>query len=157
MTSIQQIFKHSNFLNEQHKVLAGLLYLGSLSEKHVDKTLEPFNLPVNNYRILRGLKRVHPKGIGVYKLRDFLIDQKADISRLVERMAQRGLVERRSDPENRSITQVIISPKGLEIIEQIEQNDQKFVEPLMVLSTQEATELNRLLDKVLNSFEEDKF
>jgi DNA-binding MarR family transcriptional regulator len=150
--TIQQIFKETTFINEQHVSMAGLLHIGSVVDRHIAKTLEQYNLPLNKYQVLRGLRKVHPEGVGVYKLRDFVVDQKSDISRLVERMVQRGLVERSAKPNNKSISQIVITDKGLQLANEIDKHTLEIIAPAMCLSDTEARQLNVLLEKILAAF-----
>lgn len=150
--TIQKIFKETHFLNEQHITMAGLMHVGGLVEKHITRALEQFNLPISKYRILRGLRRVHPQGVGVYRLREFLVGEKSDISRLVEKMVQRGFVERSVDPANKSVSQIVITDKGLQIVNEVDKHMREIIAPAMCLSDEEARQLNGLLEKVLIGF-----
>lgn len=152
--TIQQIFKETNFLNEQHLTMAGLLHAGALVERHITRSLEQYNLPLNKYRVLRGLRRVYPQGVGVYKLRDFLVGEKSDISRLVERMVQQGFVVRNVDPGNKSVSQIIITERGAQIVNDVENHMHEIIAPVMCLSEKEARLLNELLEKLFAALPE---
>ena len=152
MADIQKIFNSAEFVSEGHKSFAYSIYLGALSDKHLAKKLEGFNLAVNKYRILRGLAKVHPEGTGVYKLKEFLVVGDADISRLVNRLVARELVTREPGKENRSSMQVTITEKGLQLIREVQANLPEFIEPMMCFTEDEARQLNQLLAKAIDSF-----
>jgi DNA-binding MarR family transcriptional regulator len=73
-------------------------------------------LTSQQYNALRLLKSAHPGHVPTLVLAGRLISRAPDITRLLDRLEQRGLVERLRAAENRRVVQVRISPAGLELI-----------------------------------------
>ena len=146
MASLSDVFKHIVFRNEQHKAFTSVVYVASVAEKHIASVLEPFKFPPQQYRILRALRKAHPGGIRVSDLREFLIETKSDLPRLVDRLEKAGLVKRRSDKKDKRSTIVVITDKGLEKAIEIGKHEDEFYVPVDRLSAEQARQLNELLE-----------
>ena len=74
---------------------------------------------------------------------------KFQISRLVEKLKKKGLVERRSCEFDRRQVDVIITEEGLQLLAKAsEAMDGQFEQSKSMLSEAEAAQLNNLLDAV---------
>jgi DNA-binding MarR family transcriptional regulator len=75
------------------------------------------------------------------------------VSRLVERLRKAGLVERRSSEIDRRAVDVIITSKGLELLKVIDGQIECLEDTLKdSLNEKEVMQLNRLLDKMLDTY-----
>jgi len=152
MADIQKLIRHIHFINEHHKAFGTLIYLGNEAERYIEGKLAAHKLPVNQFRILRGLLMIHPEGMPVYKLREFLIDQKSDVSRLVNKLVLRGLVKRTKNADNKSITNVVLTKKGIELVNEINPRMPELFAPMMCLTLEEVKQLNQVFERILDSF-----
>jgi MarR family transcriptional regulator, multiple gene regulator MgrA len=86
-------------------------------------------------------------------LKERMLDKMSDVSRLVERLRKAGLVERKSCELDRRAVDVIISPKGLQLLKTIDGEIGTLEETLRAsLNEKEVVQLNKLLDKLLNAY-----
>ena len=100
----------------------------------------------NILRVLRGYKEDGPFSIGFLKER--MLDRNSDVSRIVDKLFEKGLVDRKENAADRRQKEVEITEKGLAIIEKMTDCDVKADTLLQNLNTEEIKELNRLLDKI---------
>jgi DNA-binding MarR family transcriptional regulator len=77
-----------------------------------------------------------------------MLDKLSNASRLVEKLRKKGLVERCVCEKDRRAVDVIISEKGLALLEVIEKTDPEWEKIFHTLSRSEARQLNNLLDKL---------
>ena len=78
-----------------------------------------------------------------------MIDKMSNASRLVEKLKQKGLVERTSCPEDRRRVDIAITDEGVKIVEQASKVLEGEMENVLsVLTKKEAKQLNDLLDKM---------
>jgi len=77
-----------------------------------------------------------------------MIDKMSNASRLVEKLRQKGLVERGECPVDRRRVDVCITAKGLALLENASKAMEGDLEGFLCLSDQEAASLNDLLDKM---------
>jgi DNA-binding MarR family transcriptional regulator len=150
MASLEDVFRNIKFKNEQHKAFTGVVYVASVAEKHLETRLEPHQVSVPQFRVLRALRNA-PAGIRVYDLREYLIDAKSDVSRLVDRMQKMGLVKRKKDDSDKRIIRVKITVKGLSKLNSIDKEEKDFYLPLDRLTEQQARMLNLLLEAMYST------
>jgi DNA-binding MarR family transcriptional regulator len=146
---LEEEIKQSKFKDEYHKLGVNIIYSASwMSTLHLH-TLKIFNISVQQFNILRILKGRHPEPATVKLLTERMIDKMSNASRLVEKLKQKGLVERTSCPEDRRRVDIAITEKGTKIIEQASKIlESEMEKSLSVLNKKEAKQLNDLLDKM---------
>ncbi|GAA4437266.1 MarR family winged helix-turn-helix transcriptional regulator [Bremerella cremea] len=103
-------------------------------------------LSAQQYNTLRLLKSVHPASMPTLVLGSRLISRAPDMTRLLDKLEQRGLLTRERRPENRRVVEVTISPAGLQLLEQLaEQVEQCHARQLGHLSPAHLKQLAGLL------------
>ncbi|MCC7085246.1 MAG: MarR family transcriptional regulator [Pirellulales bacterium] len=81
-----------------------------------DELFDGHDLTAQQYNALRLLERKHPEPMVTSAIAQRLISRAPDITRLIDRLEQRGLVLRHRPAENRRIVQVSISQAGLDLL-----------------------------------------
>ena len=140
--------KQAKFKDEYQKMVINVLFTsGWLESKHAC-SLKPYGISAQQYNILRILRGQHPKPATVNLLIDRMLDKNSNASRLVEKLRLKKLVDRATCEDDRRAVNVIITEKGLELIEEIERQESLIFKELSNLSEKEAEQLNMLLDKL---------
>ncbi len=141
--------QQENFKNEYQRLHVNLLFTASWLNLQSTKLLKPHNISPQQFNILRILYEIHPEPATVKLLTDQMVDHMSNASRLVEKLKQKGLVEREPSDEDRRRVNVHITDKGLSLLEEIllpiENNIQ---ENLSGLRVSEAAQLNQLLNQI---------
>jgi DNA-binding MarR family transcriptional regulator len=93
-----------------------LLLAAAWLDDRVERALEPLGITHRQYNVLRILKGAYPSGHPRCEIARRMIDRAPDVTRLVDRLESRGLVERSSDAEDgrRSVTQ--LTRAGLAVV-----------------------------------------
>jgi MarR family transcriptional regulator, organic hydroperoxide resistance regulator len=78
-----------------------------------DALFAEFELSAQQYNALRLLKSVYPAAMQTLLLGQQLISRAPDMTRMLDRLENRGLIERERPPENRRVVEVRISEAGL--------------------------------------------
>lgn len=121
---------------------SGWLYnLNAARLKQYDITPEQFNV----LRILRG---AYPKPMMLSDITDRMLDKASNATRLVEKLRQKGLVKREICENNRRQVDILITEAGLGILTAIDNGCQEWMSSIKGLTNAEASELNRILDKL---------
>ena len=145
---ISKEIKQTKFKNEYQKMLINILFTsGWLSSKHTCN-LKPYGISTQQFNILRILRGQHPKPATVNLLIDRMLDKNSNASRLVEKLRIKKLVERAVCPEDRRAVNVIITQKGLNLLEELDKKDSAIFKELKNVSEKEATTINTILDKL---------
>jgi DNA-binding MarR family transcriptional regulator len=84
-----------------------------------DELFGRFGLSAQQYNVLRLLEMEYPEGLKTMELGARLISRGPDITRMLDRLEQRGLVRRTRLTENRRVVQVVITGAGLELLREM--------------------------------------
>lgn len=84
-----------------------------------DQLFERQQLTAQQYNALRLLRAEHPGSLPTLVLAARLISRAPDITRLVDRLAERGLVERQRPTDNRRMVRVGITVAGLALLREL--------------------------------------
>jgi DNA-binding MarR family transcriptional regulator len=126
-----------------------LLLAASWLDDRVERALERLGITHRQYNVLRILKGVHPSGHPRCEIARRMIDRAPDVTRLVDRLEVRGLVDRGSDAEDarRSVTRLTRS--GLAVLAKATDALAPVHAELSArLSRAEARELSRLCESL---------
>jgi len=146
--SIEEELK-GRFRNEYHKGLINLTYTTKQLSYEFFLTLKKYGLAEQQYnvlRILRGFSSEPDISIGFIKER--MLDKDSDVSRIVDRLFEKGLISRNENPNDRRQKSVKITEKGIELLDTTFNCELKADTLLKNLDETEVIELNRLLDKI---------
>lgn len=84
-----------------------------------DELFAAHDLSAQQYNALRLLKAAAPETMTVQGIGSRLISRAPDMTRLLDRLEERGLVHRTRRSDNRRVVDVGITPKGAELLEQL--------------------------------------
>jgi DNA-binding MarR family transcriptional regulator len=82
--------------------------------------LKPTGLSPTQYNVLRILRGAEPDGLACREIADRMITRDPDITRLLDRLEDRGLVARSRDREDRRVITTRISDKGLRLLKDLD-------------------------------------
>lgn len=84
-----------------------------------DELFGRHDLTAQQYNALRLLRSVHPQTLPTLTLASRLVSRAPDITRLLDRLHQRGLVRRERPAENRRTVRVGITEAGLALLDDL--------------------------------------
>jgi len=145
---LEDEIKQNSFRNEYHKLAVNLIFTHSWLMSKIYEMLDEYDLTPQQFNLLRILRGQYPKPASITLLKERMLDKMSDASRLVERLLAKGLVERKICPEDRRKVDVVITKKGLKLLEKIDKTDNEMDNYFKNLSEVEAKKLNELLDKL---------
>jgi DNA-binding MarR family transcriptional regulator len=83
------------------------------------EALKPYDLTFTQYNVLRILRGAGPNGLCREEIRERLIAQVPDVTRLLDRMEEAGLVGRERDSVDRRLVTSRITDAGLDLLEKL--------------------------------------
>ena len=86
----------------------------------VASALKPMGLSPTQYNVLRILRGAEPDGLACREIADRMITRDPDITRLLDRLEDRGLVARSRDRADRRVITTRISDKGLRLLKDLD-------------------------------------
>jgi DNA-binding MarR family transcriptional regulator len=144
--SIEKDINQSKFRDEWHKASVNIIFTSNWVLEQQKKHFDRGNLTQQQYNMLRILKG-SPTPLSTLQIRERMLDKMSDTSRIVDRLVTKGLVEKKINQLDKRLVDVIISNKGRELIEWMDNYAYEIDDVLKNLSVAEATQLNLLLDK----------
>ena len=137
----------SKFRNEHQKAMINIVYTGNWLNSESATVLKPFGISPQQYNILRILRGQYPKPASVKLLKERMLDKMSNASRLVEKLKQKGFVDRQTCENDRRQVDVTITESGLKLLDDTASHFDSYEQMEKRITLEEAKELNRILDK----------
>lgn len=139
--------KVEEFKNEWHKTTVNLIFTNNWLTSHLEQRANKKQITLTQFNVLRILRGQYPKAASNSLLKERMINNTPDISRLVERMVDKGLISKSQNTKDKRSVDLKITKKGLQLLLEIE--DEMMMTDLLSsnLSAEEASLLSDLLDK----------
>lgn len=139
----------NKFESEYHRATLGIMYTGNWLLEQVNSALKPFSLSDQQYNVLRILRGQKGKPANLFMIQERMIHRMSNATRLVEKLRLKGLVDRKICEHNRRKVEIIITQKGLDLLDELQPLIEKSeTEMTANLSEKEAAQLANLLDKL---------
>ncbi len=137
------------FRNEYHKGMINLVYTVNQLGYQFMLTIKAHGLTEPQYNVLRVLRGFRSDGpVSINFLKERMLDKSSDVSRIVDTLFRKGLVNRKENPADRRQKEIDISDKGLALISEMPECEKQMDQLLGNLSPEEVSQLNHLLDKI---------
>ncbi|MCB2208472.1 MAG: MarR family transcriptional regulator [Bacteroidetes bacterium] len=129
-----------------------IIWIFNLLDEHISSILKGFGLTHVQFNILRLLQNEYPGVISVGETKERVLFRTSDVTRIIDRLVKKELVERSLCQQNRRKMDLRISEKGLSLIDSILPELNKTLDALLTgkISEQEATLIVELLKKIRN-------
>jgi len=136
---------NSKFSNEWVKALINIKYTANWLDTIGSEVLKPYQISIQQYNVLRILRGAE-KAITVNSVKDRMIQKSPNSTRLMDKLCDKGFIERARCENDRRVVYVEISDKGLKLLSKI--NIEEFDSHLKSITEEEAKILNKILDKI---------
>jgi DNA-binding MarR family transcriptional regulator len=146
--SLEREIKQDKFYNEFQKASINILFTGSWLYNLNAAYLKKFGITPEQFNVLRILRGSAPKPMMLADITARMIDKNSNCTRLVEKLRQKGFVNREICENNRRQVDISITEKGLQVLKRIDADVPEWTRAMEKISKAEAKELNRLLDKL---------
>jgi len=148
MMKIEEAIKQKEFKDPYNKAIVNLLYTQSHIVSQQSSLFKPFGLSPEQYNVLRILRGQNGNPITVSSIQERMLNRMSNASRLVEKLKQKGLVIREESARDRRQVDVLITDKGLEVLQKLEASIYRLNREFVKLNEEEVNQLNDLLDRL---------
>jgi DNA-binding MarR family transcriptional regulator len=100
------------------EALLSVLRTAALLEHQLTEALKPYGITHTQYNVLRILRGAGVEGLCGREVAERMVSRVPDVSRLLDRMEETGLISRERDPGDRRHVTARITRKGLAMLEQ---------------------------------------
>ena len=146
---IGEEIRQDHFENPIEKAIVNIIYTHNWLRDNFNTILKPYGLLQQHFNILRILRGKYPKVTSPGEIKEVMLDKGNDITRLLDKLVAMKLAERSLCETNRRKMDIVITEKGLEIINELSVKfDSRFKELDDRLMDEEAEMLSAFLDKI---------
>ncbi|GAB4041764.1 MarR family transcriptional regulator [Spirosoma jeollabukense] len=129
--------------------MVNLMYTSNWIAATQTKLLKPSGLTLQQYNVLRILRGQYPNPIKVSDITERMLDKMSNASRLIDKLVAKKLVLRTECPSDRRAVDVVITDKGLDLLQKLDVHQTEWNdEQRNKLTEDEATYLSQLLDRL---------
>ena len=145
---LENEIKQVKFRSEYQKAILNIYYTNCFIGSQFHEALREHKITQQQYNILRILRGQHPEIASMGLIKERMLDKSSDVSRLVERLRIKKLIERRTCKKDRRQADVKITNSGLDLLVKTDGCEKQMDNILSNLSIGEVKSLNDLLDKI---------
>jgi DNA-binding MarR family transcriptional regulator len=146
--ALEDEIKQEKFNSDHQKASINILFTGSWLYNINASFLKRFGITPEQFNVLRILRGSFPRPMMLAEITERMIDKSSNCTRLVEKLKQKGLVNRITCENNRRQVDITITDKGQTLLKKIDASQSVWLETMEKISKAEAKELNRILDKL---------
>ena len=104
------------------EALVALMVAAGALVRDLDTACQQHDLTHDQYNVLRILRGVYPAGHPRGEISARLISRAPDVTRMLDRLVKKGLVQRGWDAKNRRLSIATITPRGLALLTEVDQS-----------------------------------
>lgn|SRR5574341_869506 len=97
-----------------------LLSVADRLRRHFTTLLDPYDLTLQQFNVLRILRGAEPDGLPTLAVAERMIEQAPGVTRLIDRLITKGLASRCPGETDRRLVVCRITPKGLRLLKRLD-------------------------------------
>ena len=145
--TLEEEFK-VRFRSSIHKARINLYVTNSFLLERFEQSLKSAGITGPQFNILRILRGQETRMLSISGIKERMLDKSSDVSRLVDKLVVKKLVERKENQNDRRLKDISINQNGLDLLTSIDNCEKAMDDYLKMLSDDEVETLNRILDKI---------
>lgn len=134
------------FNSEGEKCMVNIIYTNNLIQIFQNKIIKKHDISIEQYNVLRILQGQKGAPLTINNIIERMLDKMSNASRLVDKLYQKGLVNRTINDFNRRSCDVSITEDGVKLVHTITQEFNERFESVFSMPNEEMIQLNHLLD-----------
>ena len=115
-----EIKQSKPFTSLEQEAMLGVARTDALLGYSIIETLKPYDVTPTQYNVLRILRGAGSNGVCREDIKDRLVSQVPDVTRLLDRLEQAGLVDRARDTADRRLVTTRITHAGLDLLRKLD-------------------------------------
>lgn len=148
---IEEAIKQSKFNSIHEKAIINILYTANYIEDQFKEYLKEKDLTLPQYNVLRILRGRKGGYATCGELKNVMLDKNPDVTRLCDKLINKGLIKRNNNPKNKREIHLSISNNGLKMIEDIHPVFEEFNQKISNINSIDLENLSDTLDNIRTS------
>lgn len=128
----EEIGQSRPFPGPGQEVVVTLLRTTDEVRRYLTRLLEPEDITVQQYNVLRILRGAGAEGLPTLEIGRRMVEQQPGVTRLVDRLETKGLVRRKRDDQDRRKVVCTIGQSGLELLARVDRRMVRLEEEMAV-------------------------
>jgi DNA-binding MarR family transcriptional regulator len=116
----EEIQQRRPFRSRTVEAGAAILRTGDLIRRHLDMVLQCYGITWQQYNVLRILRGAGPDGLPTLTIGDRMIERNPGVTRLVDRLVDKGLVARARGTVDQRHVLCRLTPQGLQLLARLD-------------------------------------
>lgn len=146
--TLEDIIKPTSPLPLPRKTLLNIMYTQTFIADKFSEIMKPYDLSGEQYNVLRILRGQKGCPANMCSIQERMLAKTSNTTRLVDKLLLKRLVTREICPDNRRKMEVLITSKGLELLQELDPKVEAHEESYSKnLTIEELGSLNELLEK----------
>ena len=146
--NVEAVIKTNKKIPVKSRTIIHMFLINNKISEQLTKALKPYDVSIQQFNVLRILRGQKDTPANLSTINERMINKMSNTTRLVDKLIQKGYVERSVCESNRRKVDITITPEGKKCLEQMDRVMKETEEGLLEdFSLQELDELNQLLNK----------
>jgi len=138
MDSLERVLKSSAPISDPHlRVFLNVLVTGVWLQKSLNDLLKPYSITEPQFNVLRILRGQKGAAMNLYEIGDRMVHPTSNVSRIVDKLLEKGYLERKESEVNRRRVDISITRAGLNLLETLDPAFDNAIKLLTSRCTQE--------------------
>ena len=147
--SLEQSISQSKFDSEQEKLMINVIYSANLLNLITSRLFKPYELSPQQFNVLRILRGQKGESIALMDIEHRMLDKSSNVSRLVDKLISKDLVNRSVSSKDRRRIEIVITSRGLSVLKEIDVILADMNSKIKaIISDDNAKQTNRILDQL---------
>jgi DNA-binding MarR family transcriptional regulator len=154
MASLETHLKSKPIEDPHMRAVLNIMVTGAWLQGRMNALLKPHGLTEPQFNVLRILRGQRGASMNLYEISDRMVHPTSNVSRIIDKLLEKGWAQRKACEENRRRVDISITPAGLQLLESVQPSlDLEFKSYAARLSAQNAQQLSDALEAVRNEDE----
>ncbi|PRY14780.1 DNA-binding MarR family transcriptional regulator [Pontibacter ummariensis] len=145
---IEEEIHQKHFKDDYRRLMANLLFTNNWLNQQLMPFFKDLGLTLQQHNVLAILRGQHPTPVCFGDIQGRMVDRNSNVTRLIDKLIEKGYVTRDICAANRRMIDVRITEKGLQKLQEVDENFPKLFERFHSLTKEEAVLVSNLLDKL---------
>jgi DNA-binding MarR family transcriptional regulator len=124
---IKKRLLQKSFSSIEQEALLNLFIAANYLKSKIDSICIEYNITLSQFNVLRILKGTYPDGYSRNDIIRRMIEPSPDVTRLIDRLINEGLVERYNSDKDRRLSLARITKKGIDVLKKINPRIDEFL------------------------------
>ena len=145
---IEDEIRQREFTDDYRRLLTNLLFTNNWLNQQLMPFFKELGLTLQQHNVLAILRGQHSDPVCFGDIQNRMVDRNSNVTRLIDKLIEKGYVTRDICPSNRRMIEVRITEAGIGKLQQVDDSFPKLFAKLHNLTQEEAVMVSNLLDKL---------